>query len=157
MYKLFLFSSLLIMACATSVDRVAEIEKIRTMLKDERKAHFDKNVEAFLSNFADSTIQLNHGDIIIASKAEAKKRFTPYFESVTFQKWDDVREPIIELSEDGSMAYAALEKTVVLTYPDTLGKPLYDSANYAWVSIYRKIDNQWKLVCNASTQEECYN
>jgi ketosteroid isomerase-like protein len=141
-------------ACTARSDTSKGKQAIQQLLRFERDAHVANDVDAFLNNFADTVVSVNRGDIHSSSLAESRDRFTPYFNSVTFSKWDDFAEPIIDISDDGSMAYAAIEKTVVLTYPDSLGNPLYDSANYAWVSIYKKLDGQWKLVCNASTMED---
>lgn len=139
--------------CTGSIDIGREKQNIRDILSQERKAHFDKNVDLFVSTFADSMISVHSGKTDRKSIDDYKKRFGPYFNRVTFSRWDDSKEPIIDISDDGSMAYAVVNKTVVLTYPDTLGKPFYDSTNYAWVSIYKKINGQWKGVCNASTQD----
>ena len=151
-FSFILFITLLA-GCSKAVNHDADMQQLTSILQQERKAHFANDVDAFLAGFADTTVQVNQGKVNVTPKEVVKARFTPYFESVTFSKWDDAREPIIEFSADGSMAYAVLEKTVVLSYPDTLGNPIQDSANYAWVSIYKKLDGNWKLVCNASTME----
>lgn len=130
-----------------------EKQMLVKVLQQERKAHFDKDIDLFLGTFADSIVSVYNGKVEINTHDETKSRFTPYFKSVEFIKWDDVIEPMIDISDDGTMGYVVIKKTIVLTYPDTLGNPLIDSANYAWVSIYRKLQGEWKVVCNASTYE----
>jgi hypothetical protein len=149
-----LFSTtLLILSCHDKPDLVAEKETIRNMLATERKAHFDRNVDLFISEFADSMISVNKGKVTIAGPAQNKKRIEPYFNSVTFIKWDDTAEPIIRIADDGSLAYAIIQKEVILTYPDSLGKPFYDTTHYAWTSIYRKQKGEWKVEANTSTNK----
>ena len=76
-----------------------------------------------------------------------KKRIEPYFSSVEFIKWDDVAEPVIRFSDDGTLAYAIIQKQVIVSYPDSAGKKFIDTTNYAWASIYRKQKGEWKVEC----------
>ena len=149
----FLFLVIIMAGCSNKPDLEKAHEEISALLLSERKAHFDKDIDAFISNFADTVISVYDGEVTKNTPADNKARFGPYFKSVEFIKWDDTAPPIIDISDDGKLAYAVLKKTIVLTYPDTLGNPLIDSANYSWVSIYRKFDDKWKVVCNASTYE----
>ncbi len=134
-----------------SFDRQKEMEAIKSLLQQERKAHFDRNTELFLSEFADSMLSVNKGKVSVATPEENKKRIGSYFGSVEFIKWDDVAEPVIRLSDDGSLAYAVIQKQVILSRADSLQKPVIDTTDYAWVSIYRKHKGEWKVECNAST------
>ncbi len=140
-------------SCTSPADPDAERSAIAEILKQERKAHFEKDIDLFISTFADSVVSVYDGSFEINTPADNKARFGPYFKSVEFVKWDDMAPPVIDISDDGTMAYAVVQKQIVLTYPDTLGNPITDSAQYAWVSIYKKMENDWKLVCNASTYE----
>ena len=145
------FLLLSICACSSSADLEQEKNIISGMLKTERKAHFDRDVDLFMSEFADSMISVNKGVVTAPTKEEHKKRIGNYFGSVQFIKWDDTAEPIIRFSDDGSLAYAILQKDVILSYPDSTGRSFYDTTHYAWTSIYRKYDGQWKIECNIST------
>ena len=144
---------LTLVCCSKQVDIKKDREDLVRLLAQERKAHFDKDIDLFISSFADTVVSVYGGEVDLNTPEDNKARFGPYFKSVEFIKWDDIEAPRIDISEDGSMAYAAIKKQIVLTYPDTLGNPLIDSAQYAWVSIYRKIDGTWKVVCNASTSK----
>ena len=144
---------LLLVACNNTADLDKERKTLLAMLQTERKAHFDRNVELFISEFADSMISVNRGVVSIPTRTEHKERIGKYFGSVQFIKWDDTAEPIIRFSDDGSLAYAIIQKDVILTYPDSTGKPVYDTTHYAWSSIYRKYRNEWKVECNISTNK----
>ena len=144
---------MLLTACSSRVDLEAEKKTIISMLQMERKAHFDRNVELFVSEFADSMISVNKGEVSIDAQNLHKERIGKYFDKVKFIEWDDVAEPIIRFSEDGSLAYAIIQKEVILTYVDSIGNPRIDTAHYAWSSIYRKRDSEWKIECNISTNK----
>ena len=62
-------------------------------------------------------------------------------------------EPVIRLSDDGSLAYAIIQKQVILSRSDSLGKPIIDTTDYAWISVYRKQKGEWKVECNVSTNK----
>ena len=134
-------------------DRQREIRAISAVLQRERKAHFDRNVELFMSGFADGMITVNIGKVSVPTTEETKERLGKYFRSVEFIKWDDSAEPIIRFSDDGSLAYAIVQKQVILSYPDSLGKKLIDTTDYAWATIYRKKKGEWKAECNVSTNK----
>jgi hypothetical protein len=149
----FFFLLILLMACSSKVDIEKEKKIIISMLQTERKAHFDRNTDLFVSEFADGMISVNKGKVSVDSKAEHQNRMGNYFGSVEFIKWDDTAEPIIRFSDDGSLAYAIVQKDVILTYPDSAGKAFYDTTHYAWTSIYRKLNGEWKVEANTSTNK----
>lgn len=152
MYLLLAISCLCISSCSKNIDIAHEKKVLGELLKQERKAHFANDVDLFLSEFADTTISVRKGGVRREASSESRKRIESYFNSVEFIHWDDVAPPIIDISEDGSLAYAIVQKNVVLTYKDTLGVPLMDTTNYAWITIYKKLAGEWKMVCNASTE-----
>jgi hypothetical protein len=143
----------LMISCNPKTDLAKEEKQIRDLLQQERKAHFDRNMELFISEFADSMINVNRGVVRTATPEQNKERIGKYFEAVQFIKWDDVAEPVIRFSDDGTLAYAIVQKEVILTYPDSTGKAFYDTANYAWASIYRKQKGGWKVEANISTNK----
>lgn len=141
------------MSCSAKTNLAKEETAIRNLLQQERKTHFDRDVDGFVAEFADSMISVNKGKVRLLSTEENKKRIEPYFSSVHFIKWDDVAEPIIRFSGDGTLAYAVVQKEVILSYPIENGKDFIDTANYAWVSIYRKQKGEWKVEANISTNK----
>lgn len=148
-----LFVTVLFISCSPKIDLLNEKAAIRNLLQQERKAHFERDVELFISEFADSMISVNKGKISVATPDENKKRIGSYFGRVEFIKWDDVKDPVIRFSDDGSLAYAIVQKQVIVSYPDSLGKTLIDTTDYAWASVYRKQKGDWKVECNVSTNK----
>jgi len=140
-------------ACNSKPDLEKEKKTILSMLQTERKAHFERNVDMFISELADGMISVNGGEVSTDTKDLHKKRIGNYFGSVQFIKWDDTAEPIIRFSDDASLAYAIVQKNVILTYRGSSGKALNDTTHYAWASIYRKQNGEWKVECNISTNK----
>lgn len=81
------------------------------------------------------------------------KWFSGYFHSVTFQKWDDLTDPIIHFSDDGSLAYTIVHKEVVLDTQDETGDTITERIEYAWGAIYRDTEEGWKIESVASTNK----
>ena len=140
-------------SCTAKPDLEKEKQTIMSMLQTERKAHFERNVNLFIAEFADSMISVNRGIVSIPTKEQHKERIGKYFGRVQFIKWDDTAGPIIRFSDDGSLAYAIIQKNVIVTYPDSTGKTYYDTTHYAWSSIFRKYSGEWKVECNISTNK----
>ncbi len=156
--KIFLSSmviAILVFACKqkNGFDKSKEIRAIENLLAMERKAHFDRDIDLFMSEFADDMISLNKGEVFVATPQENKERIGNYFRSVKFIKWDDVKRPVIRFSDDGSLAYAIIQKEVIVSHPDNTGKTVFDTTHYAWTSIYRKQKGEWKVECNVSTNK----
>jgi ketosteroid isomerase-like protein len=122
--------------------------------EESRDAHFNKNAQAMVDQFAENMVSVSGGRITNASREKGAKSFQSYFDQVEFRKWDDVKAPEIRFSDDHSIAYLLVDKLVVLETKDSLGKPVEETTHYAWVSIYRKQQNGgWKLECIASTTQ----
>ena len=139
--------------CYEKPDIEKERSAIINLLSQERKAHFEENVSAFMSEFSDSMISVNRGIVTRSSREITKKRIQDYFDRVEFVKWDDVAPPKISFSNDGRLAYAIVQKQVILSMKDSLLRPSLDTTDFAWVSIYRKTGNEWKIECNISTNK----
>jgi hypothetical protein len=140
-------------SCNSKPDLAKEERAIRDLLQQERKAHFNRDVALFISGFADSMIGVNKGSVTVPTRDEYRKRFGDYFNRVKFIKWDDVKAPLIRFSDDASLAYAIIQKQVILSYPDSLGKTIIDTTDYAWLSVYRKRNGSWKGEVNVSTNK----
>ena len=148
---IYTLSFLIIVSCNSKPDLGKEKQAIHSVLQTERKAHFDRDADLFISEFAEGMISVNKGKVNTYTREHHKERIGKYFGSVQFLKWDDVAEPIIRFSEDGRLAYAIVQKEVILTYRDSTGKAIYDTTHFAWASIYRKHTDEWKVECNIST------
>jgi hypothetical protein len=136
-----------------AIDLSEEKIKILELHNAQRDYHFNKDSIAFANQFSDSFIGIGDGTISSPSKEEKISRYNRYFSLVEFIKWDDVSEPIIKFSDDGSMAYTIVDKIVVLTYKDQEGNEVKGETHYAWTTIYKKYGEEWKIDCVTSTEK----
>jgi hypothetical protein len=131
-------------------DEEKYILEIHHALRDH---HFKKDSTKFVNQLADHFISVNKGNISTPSHEELITRYSSYFSSVEFEKWDDVSEPIIRFSDDATMAYSVVDKMVVVTYPDDDGNTIRGTTHFAWTAIYRKYEGEWKIDCVTSTNK----
>lgn len=101
-----LFLAILISSCnnETQFDITKEKQAILKIHNEQREIHFKKDSIAFANQLSNNFISVNRGKITTSTKKENITRYNSYFSSVEFVKWDDVSEPIIRFSDDGSIA-----------------------------------------------------
>lgn len=142
----------LFMAC-DSFDHAEATKNILELHDAQRDYHFNANAEAFARQLAPNFISVNRGEVTQPTFEENFNRFSAYFNAVKFLKWDDVEAPIVRFSPDGSLAYTVVQKDVEAEYPNEEGNPMIGQTDFAWVTIYRKINQEWKVECVASTNK----
>lgn len=149
------FSISLLVSCNHSQknDLSTERNKIVALHNLQRTYHFTRDSINFVNQLSDHFISVNKGVISSPSRSETLTRYNKYFTSVEFIKWNDLSEPIIKFSDDGTLAYTIVDKEVVLTYKDEEGKSIEEKTHFAWTTIYKKYGDEWKIDCVTSTNE----
>ncbi|MGH1366344.1 MAG: nuclear transport factor 2 family protein [Calditrichia bacterium] len=144
-----------VLSCQTSHSSsiAEEKEQILKLHHAQRDYHFKKDSVAFANQLSDNFISVNRGVITTPKREETIARYNGYFSAVEFLKWDDVSDPIIRFSDDGSMAYTIVDKIVATTSPDEQGNNIEGSTHFAWTAIYRKHNGAWKIDCVTSTNK----
>lgn len=131
-------------------EKVSNLQAIKDILAEGRRAHFEKDVELLLSSGADSLLSISGGSVSYSRAEKSRARFQEYFDAVEFIKWDDMREPVFNFSNDSSLAAVTVQKLVVLREKAT---NTIDTTQFAWTAVYRKIDNEWKMTLMTSTNK----
>jgi len=148
--SLFVVAIIFLLGCRNHIDSEMVKNEIVSLLQQERTAHIEKNAAMFLSRFDSNFILVNMGEVNPYDPTAFRQHFDNYLQSSDFIKWDDTENPIIRISDDGTMAYAIVQKLVILKNKSENDR--IDTTHFAWVSIYTKKNSEWKLVCNASTK-----
>lgn len=142
----------LFISCGT-IDYDVETQKVLELHHAQRDYHFNGNAEGFARQLLPDFISVNRGLVNTPTFEENLKRYSSYFQGVKFLKWDDKEAPIIRFSEDGSLAYTVVQKTVEVKYPSSEGDSIIGRTDFAWVTLYRKTVAGWKIECVASTNQ----
>lgn len=141
------------MACESndSFDKEKAIAEIMDLHRMQQKVHLEEDPEAFADLLSDRFISVNRGSISRPTRQQNIDRFSSYFSSVEFEKWDDLSDPVISFSDDGSLAYSIVHKEVQLSFEDEDGAIVRERTEYAWMAIYRKTKAGWTIESVAST------
>lgn len=132
--------------------RAADHAELLRLHELQRTAHLERRADLLVAANADSLFSLSRGGVSIGRRASSQASFQQYFDAVTFQAWDDIVPPRIRISADGHMAYVVVQKRVHLTARGASGATEAERVRYAWLSVYEKVDGQWRLSAIASTE-----
>ena len=136
-----------------SVDLEKERADLLRLHEAGREAHFRTDVEQLLGSAPEEFITVSDGKITRVTKSDQRKHFADYFKDAKYYEWDDMEEPIIRVSKDGSMAWMITRVKVRRTQKDAAGMEREQKFIYAGIMTYEKHDGKWMQVANVSTFE----
>ncbi|GIH05454.1 hypothetical protein Rhe02_35210 [Rhizocola hellebori] len=129
------------------------VKELLGLQAEQRRAHLEGDAAAMVAMFAGDFVSVSDGVVSRPSREESLQRFERYFGLVTFQAWEDIAEPVIEVSGDGSLATVLVTKRVQLTYPDDTGAITAEETFFAWAETWRHADGtRWELAMVVSTR-----
>lgn len=130
--------------------RAAGERALRAAHETILRAHRENDLPAWTSLEADEFVEANRGRVTFPTREERRARRAPYLRETRFTRYEDLREPIVDVSDDGTLGWviARVAARGVRTTADGTREPVEFVA--AWVELYRKIDGRWRLVGNVS-------
>ena len=131
---------------SVEIDLQLEEKKIREVMASIRESHFNNSAEQFLATTLDSFTELRNGRYMKLYKSNSLEGLESYFNAMQFLDLTDVQEPLIEISDDASLA-TYTGSIVVKGYLNE--KPPF--TKLAWLSTLRKLNDQWTIVSNVNT------
>jgi hypothetical protein len=140
-------------ADSQSVELESEKQALLDMHMADRQAHFDTDATALFENSLDTFIWVGNAQIIRISKADATQRFEENFSGATYSSWDSLDEPIIRISDDGTLAWMITKLEVRRTKKDASGEEVPEGFTYAGIMTYKKVGGKWLKEANVSTLE----
>ena len=137
----------LLVSCGHKTELLDEKNKLLAINEEQRTAHMTNDAQMLVRSMADSLISVDSGNISINSKEQVQNRFKNYFSMVKYVEWDDLSEPFIQISNDGSLATMSVKKRTITL--DNSGIP--DTTIFAWTSAFKRIGDDWKMFSITST------
>jgi hypothetical protein len=131
--------------------KVAAINELMQLQKQARVAHLTRNANLLVSTFADDFTSISGGKISQPTRESSLRRLQKYLDSSTFLAWDDIRPPVIRVSDDATLGFVLVHKKVHLLTKNESGKEVEETEIFAWIETYQKIKGEWKLVAVVST------
>lgn len=125
--------------------------ELLSLHKEERRAHFEHDVNFLLSHVAPQLLDVREGQVNRMSRENVRAKFVKYFKTAHFSAWDDVEPPIVRVSSDGNMAWMIVRVRIAYTETDASGKTVHQDTVGAWISSYEKQNGEWIMTAVTST------
>ena len=140
--------------CASLNSRQTDIATLRTLHEDSLRAHRDGDWEWFGQGVGDDLVHGNRGEISYPDRAETLERFRDYLGRTDFSTYDNASEPIIHISEDGTMGWVLAHIYIAGVQDEGLDTEHHLDSTWTWISIFEKRYGQWLRVANVSNSHE---
>lgn len=137
--------------------RINDLTELLRLHEQQKTAHLNYNAGLFVEMFAENLTQIQRGNVSTHTKAENLTRIKNYFGSFKFIEWENLKPPVIKISGDGTMATILVQKRVRGTYRNEKNEEVLDQTDFAWLEVWDKIDNKWKISAVASTEKVVQN
>lgn len=141
----------LLTGCDIKTDISNDYKQLVQLQRQQREAHINKNADLLVSMFSKDFISIDSGSINRPTREESRNRFQAYFDNVEFIAWDNIEDPVIRISSDGTMAYIIVQKSVHLKIPSAGGEASESKNVFAWMETWEKRNGEWKMTAIAST------
>ena len=117
--------------------------EIRELHRNMIQAHWDKNIPWFTQDIAKNYMSIKNGDISYPTVEEIQDQFSNYLPNTTFSQYEDLMEPIIEVANDGSIAWS-LVRVKIAGKRKMEDKTIADlDFTCAWITMYNHIGDKW--------------
>jgi hypothetical protein len=115
------------------------------------QAHLDKDAAFLAAPTADDYLSVMRGEVTPMSASEVEARLAPYLAETEFSHYEDLADPIIGVSDDGSMAWSIVQVRVAGTRTGDDDVSLTYDTRWAWLTLYRRDGRDWERVADVST------
>jgi len=132
-----------LLGCQSSPDFETLRKEILDLHKKTIEAHWNKDVGFFIKDISEDYMSVGSGELRNPTKEEITSQFSNYLNNTTFTEYRDLREPIINFSNDGSIAWSVVQVKVA-------GKRIMNDRSerdfddtWAWITLYRREGDKW--------------
>jgi len=140
---------LMLLTATANAERSEDIAEILAAHAAILQAHRDNDVDLLMNGAAEEYTLVTRGEVVYPTIGERAARFAEYFGMTEFSKYEDSIPPIVQVSEDGSLAW--LIARVSVSGIQTVGEQEH-SLDFvsAWIELYEKRDGHWVQTGNVS-------
>jgi hypothetical protein len=143
-------ATLLFAASALGQSAGTDVSELLSMHAAVIQAHIDHDVDSWLALETDTTTSVNSGLVTRVGRMDRRKARIGYLERATFDSYRDVKPPIVQISDDGSIGWLIAEVEVV-GWMANMDGTIEDFSNvWAWVELYERTPQGWKQTGNVS-------
>ena len=137
---------------AAVAQTAADEAEIRRIHLEVIRAHVENLPDLWMSLESAEYISVNGGRISFPPASDRLAGRRSYLDAATFTRYEDLREPIVRISDDGTLAWLAAEVAVSGTVVGADGEPEPFDDVWAWIELYERGPEGWRIVGNASNR-----
>jgi hypothetical protein len=139
------------MACGGQPDLDARREEISSLHRSFIQAHLDKDAAYLAQPTAKDYLSVANGEVVAMTAAEVEARLAPYLAATEFSHYEDLEEPIIGISDDGSIAWSIVQVRVAGARAGGDDEQYSYDTRWAWLTLYRRDGDGWLRIADVST------
>lgn len=126
-------------------------EEILDLHRAGIQAHLDAEIAFFTKDISNEYVTVGRGDIRRPRLDEIETMFSSYLGRTTFTKYEDLQDPIVEIADDGSIAWVIVQVGVEGTQQAADGSTGPLAFTSAWITLYRRDGDRWIRTGDVST------
>jgi hypothetical protein len=129
--------------------RHSDVEQILLLHKAVLDAHKAGDVDGLLAAEPDEIVSVSRGEVSFPKKSERVRNFERYLQITEFEEYRDLIDPIVRVSDDGTMGWLIAQVKISGTQPGREERVRIDSV-WAWIELYEKRGGRWFRVGEVS-------
>jgi hypothetical protein len=137
--------------CRQEPDLEERRQEILALHQSLIRAHREKDATALAKPTAIDYVSVFRGEVNSMSAADVEAMLAPYLVETEFSHYEDVAEPIVGVSDDGSTAWSIVRVRVAGTRTGDDGVPRTFDTVWAWLTLYRRDGDGWQRFVDVST------
>jgi ketosteroid isomerase-like protein len=142
---------LVVLGCGQGPDLEQRRQEILSLHERFIQAHLDKDAATLAKPTADDYISVSRGGVQPMSASDVEAMLAPYLAETEFSHYEDIAEPILGISDDGSTAWSIVQVRVAGTRSPADGEPRTFDTAWAWLTLYRRDGQNWQRIVDVST------
>lgn len=123
---------------------------LRALHEKVLRAHRQADAEVLLEDEAADYVVANRGEVTRPTLDERRRRLRAYLGRTSFQEYRDVIEPVVTVSNDGTLAWVVVQVQARGTQMTETGHKEPVEFVSAWIELYQKKHGRWWRVGNVS-------
>jgi len=120
-----------------------DFEAILKLHEELIAAHKAYDVDRVLAAESDTILTVNGGEVQYQTKRERIPRFKHYLDITEFEEYRDLIDPIVRISDDGTMGWLIAQVKIKGTHTGGNGELTSFDTVWAWIELFEKKDGKW--------------
>ena len=118
-------------------------QEIRDLHTELIQAHFKKDLDFFVNGIGEEYFSASRGEIRHPSREDIFSQFSSYLGRTEFKEYRDLQEPIIGISDDGSLAWSLVRVKVAGVQEQADGSQAELDFICAWITLFKREGDSW--------------